>query len=111
MISSGAARCAGGIRSGTSHGRGQSSKRRSPTAKPHSPAWGRAPRPQAASSRISPPLPVAAPGCGEMPVGWLWVSTLITSPDSPGTAPQRRSAGSTAQRGPKPASSTAALSS
>ncbi len=37
---------------------------------------GLAPRPVAPSSRISPPEPVAAPGKGEMAVGWLCVSTL-----------------------------------
>ena len=42
------------------------------------PPSGRAPRPVAPSSRISPPEPVAAPGNGEIAVGWLWVSTFIT---------------------------------
>jgi magnesium-transporting ATPase (P-type) len=32
----------------------------------------------APSSRISPPVPVAAPGNGAMAVGWLCVSTLMT---------------------------------
>ena len=36
------------------------------------------PRPVAPSSRISPPEPVAAPGNGEIAVGWLWVSTFIS---------------------------------
>ena len=36
-----------------------------------------APRPVAPSSRISPPEPVAAPGNGEIAVGWLCVSTFI----------------------------------
>ena len=43
------------------------------TAKPHSPAFGFAPRPVAASSRISPPDPVAAPEYGDIAVGWLCV--------------------------------------
>ena len=47
------------------------------TLKPVNPALGLAPRPVAPSSRISPPAPVAAPGKGEMAVGWLWVSTFI----------------------------------
>ena len=47
------------------------------TLKPVKPALGLAPRPVAPSSRISPPAPVAAPGNGEMAVGWLWVSTFI----------------------------------
>jgi len=51
--------------------------RRFETEKPTSPALVRAPRPVAASSRISPPVPVAAPGPGEIAVGWLWVSTFI----------------------------------
>ena len=52
--------------------------RRFDTENPVSPALGRAPRPVAPSSRISPPEPVAAPGNGEIAVGWLWVSTFIT---------------------------------
>ena len=47
------------------------------TEKPTSPALGLAPRPVAPSSRISPPEPVAAPGNGEIAVGWLCVSTFI----------------------------------
>src|SRR6218665_2278327 len=39
------------------------------TLKPVSPALGRAPRPVAPSSRISPPAPVAAPGPGEIAGG------------------------------------------
>ena len=35
------------------------------------PTVGFAPRPVAPSSRISPPEPVAAPGHGEIAVGWL----------------------------------------
>ena len=45
--------------------------------KPQMPALEREPLPVAASSRISPPTPVAAPGYGEMAVGWLCVSTFI----------------------------------
>ena len=48
------------------------------TVKPVSPALGRPPRPVAPSSRNSPPEPVAAPGNGEIAVGWLWVSTFIS---------------------------------
>ena len=44
---------------------------RSEIAKPTKPASGSPPLPVADSSRISPPAPVAAPGNGEMPVGWL----------------------------------------
>ncbi|EXI73019.1 MAG: hypothetical protein AW07_02951 [Candidatus Accumulibacter sp. SK-11] len=46
------------------------------TTKPQRPAFGFDPRPVAPSSRISPPEPVAAPGNGEIAVGWLCVSTL-----------------------------------
>ena len=46
--------------------------------KPQMPAMLREPCPVAASSRISPPTPVAAPGNGEIAVGWLWVSTFIS---------------------------------
>ena len=49
------------------------------TLKPVRPALGRAPRPTAPSSRISPPAPVLAPEKGEMAVGWLWVSTFIST--------------------------------
>ena len=49
------------------------------TAKPVSPALGADPRPVAPSSRISPPAPVAAPGNGEIAVGWLWVSTFMST--------------------------------
>ena len=49
------------------------------TEKPVNPALGRAPRPVAPSSRISPPAPVAAPAKGEMAVGWLCVSTFIST--------------------------------
>ena len=49
------------------------------TVKPVRPALGREPRPVAPSSRISPPAPVLAPGKGLMAVGWLWVSTFIST--------------------------------
>ena len=60
-----------------SHGCRQPGSSRCETVKPTSPAFGLAPRPVAPSSRISPPEPVAAPGNGEIAVGWLCVSTLI----------------------------------
>ncbi len=63
--------------SGPSQGRSRPGMRRLETEKPHRPALGLEPRPVAPSSRISPPEPVAAPGNGEMAVGWLWVSTFI----------------------------------
>ena len=44
-----------------------------------SPAFGFEPRPVAPSSRISPPAPVEAPGNGEIAVGWLCVSTFIST--------------------------------
>jgi hypothetical protein len=49
------------------------------TVKPVRPALGSEPRPVAPSSRISPPAPVEAPGKGEMAVGWLCVSTFIST--------------------------------
>ena len=49
------------------------------TVKPVKPALGFEPRPVAPSSRISPPLPVDAPGKGEIAVGWLCVSTFINT--------------------------------
>src|SRR2546427_5286825 len=49
------------------------------TEKPVKPALGLAPRPVAPSSRISPPAPVEAPGCGEIAIGWLCVSTFIST--------------------------------
>ncbi len=51
--------------------------RRFDTEKPQIPALGFEPDPVAPSSRISPPEPVAAPGYGEIAVGWLWVSTFM----------------------------------
>jgi hypothetical protein len=51
--------------------------RRFDTENPVIPALGLAPLPVAPSSRISPPEPVAAPGNGEIAVGWLWVSTFM----------------------------------
>jgi len=52
-----------------SHGCSKPGIRRCDTAKPVRPAFGLAPLPVAASSLISPPDPVAAPGAGEMAVG------------------------------------------
>ena len=49
------------------------------TVKPVKPAFGEEPRPVAPSSRISPPAPVAAPGNGAIAVGWLCVSTFIST--------------------------------
>src|SRR5688500_1000357 len=65
-----------GAASGNSHGSSAPGRRRSDTVKPTRPAFGFAPRPVAPSSLISPPEPVAAPGNGEIAVGWLCVSTL-----------------------------------
>ena len=47
------------------------------TLNPTNPILGLAPLPVAPSSLISPPEPVAAPGYGEIAVGWLCVSTFI----------------------------------
>ena len=69
---------------GCSQSRGSDGMRRCDTENPVSPAFGLPPRPVAPSSRISPPAPVAAPGNGEIAVGWLWVSTLIANADSTG---------------------------
>ena len=66
-----------GLSTPRSQGCGRPGMLRSETVKPVRPALGLAPLPVAASSRISPPEPVAAPGNGEMAVGWLWVSTFI----------------------------------
>ena len=70
MICSGLAMCSG-LPMGESHSL--------LTVKPVSPALGRAPRPVAPSSRISPPAPVLAPGKGLIAVGWLCVSTFIST--------------------------------
>ena len=74
--------------------------RRSDTVKPTSPAFGFAPRPVAPSSRISPPEPVAAPGNGEIAVGWLCVSTLprMCARLARGRGTRRRRRGRTARR-------------
>ena len=77
MIASGDA-MRSGFDSGPSQGRSKPGMRRFDTEKPHRPAFGFDPRPVAPSSRISPPEPVAAPGNGEMAVGWLCVSTFIS---------------------------------
>lgn len=45
----------------------------------YQPALGLEPRPVAPSSLISPPAPVDAPANGEMAVGWLCVSTFIST--------------------------------
>ena len=66
-----------GLESGFSQGCSKFGMTRLDTEKPVKPAFGFAPRPVAPSSRISPPEPVAAPGNGEIAVGWLWVSTFI----------------------------------
>ena len=83
------------------------------TLKPVTPALGRAPRPVAPSSRISPPAPVLAPGKGLMAVGWLCVSTFIstcaTSSRTPYTGALVKPCGS--QRRTAWPSITAALSS
>ena len=47
--------------------------------KPSGPPSACEPRPVAPSSRISPPAPVDAPGNGEIAVGWLCVSTFIST--------------------------------
>ena len=84
--------------------------RRFETEKPTRPALGFEPRPVAPSSRISPPEPVAAPGNGEIAVGWLCVSTFIrmsmgSSDPAYGPPPGRAN-----QRRPGHPSITAALS-
>ena len=66
-----------GLPNSRSHGRSKPGMRRFETENPVSPALGFAPRPVAPSSRISPPEPVAAPGNGEIAVGWLCVSTFM----------------------------------
>ena len=66
-----------GLPGSSSQGLRAPGRSRFETLKPVSPAFGLPPRPVAPSSRISPPEPVAAPGKGEIAVGWLWVSTLI----------------------------------
>ena len=60
-----------GLPKSSSHGCSKPGIRRLETEKPTRPAFGFAPRPVAPSSRISPPEPVAAPGHGEIAVGWL----------------------------------------
>ncbi len=49
------------------------------TVNPVKPALGFEPLPVAPSSLISPPAPVEAPGKGEMAVGWLCVSTFMST--------------------------------
>src|SRR6185503_21031643 len=77
MIESGDAMRSGLPGDERSHGWRQPGTSRCDTVNPQRPAFGLAPRPVAPSSRISPPEPVAAPGFGEIAVGWLCVSTLI----------------------------------
>ena len=108
MISRGLAMRAGRPTS-RSHGSGWPGMARSDTAKPQSPAFGCAPLPVAPSSRISPPAPVAAPGNGEIAVGWLCVSTLICTCTGSVRARQVPSS-SASQRSASPPSMTAALS-
>ncbi len=79
MICSALAMCAGLPMGSRSQGSSVSGRCRLHTEKPVSPALGLAPRPVAPSSRISPPAPVAAPGNGEIAVGWLCVSTFIST--------------------------------
>ena len=55
------------------------------TLNPTNPILGFAPLPVAPSSLISPPEPVAAPGYGEIAVGWLCVSTFIVELSSSST--------------------------
>ena len=78
--------------------------------KPTSPALGFAPRPVAPSSRISPPEPVAAPGNGEIAVGWLCVSTFIRMCTGSRARAYTPSSGSGKKRPPRVPSMTAALS-
>ena len=75
-----------GLRCSRSQGWTKPGTCRFETENPVMPALPRAPRPVAASSRISPPAPVAAPGKGEIAVGWLWVSTFIRISMRPGSA-------------------------
>ena len=66
-----------GLPKSSSQGCSAPGMRRLDTENPHRPALGLPPMPVAPSSRISPPEPVAAPGSGEMAVGWVWVSTFM----------------------------------
>ena len=79
MICSALAMCSGLPTDVRSHGSLVPGRCRLPTEKPARPALGLEPRPVAPSSRISPPEPVDAPGNGEMAVGWLCVSTFIST--------------------------------
>jgi hypothetical protein len=80
------------------------------TVKPTRPALGLAPRPVAPSSRISPPEPVAAPGKGEIAVGWLCVSTLSTMSTGSQLQPYSPPAGDAKKRAASGPANTAALS-
>jgi hypothetical protein len=66
-----------GLPYGLSHGCTAPGMARFETVKPVRPAFGLPPMPVAPSSRISPPAPVPAPGCGAIAVGWLCVSTFM----------------------------------
>ena len=79
MICSGLAMCSGLPYGERSHDQSVPGRFRFDTVKPVSPAFGFEPRPVAPSSRISPPAPVDAPGNGEIAVGWLCVSTFIST--------------------------------
>ena len=94
-----------------SQSRGSEGMRRCDTENPVRPALGLPPRPVAPSSRISPPEPVAAPGNGEIAVGWLCVSTLMQNAESIGALwPYSPVARSGRKRAPEWPSTTAALS-
>ena len=93
-----------------SHGCSPPGMQRLDTEKPTSPALGLPPRPVAPSSRISPPEPVAAPGNGEIAVGWLCVSTFIRMSSGSSTNRYSPVAGSGNSRAPCGPSMTAALS-
>jgi hypothetical protein len=109
MIASGDAMRSGRV-SGPSQGRTNPGMRRFDTENPHRPAFGFAPRPVAPSSRISPPDPVAAPGKGEMAVGWLCVSTFISVCVASARYPYTPVSGSGKNRRTTRPSMTAALS-
>jgi hypothetical protein len=98
-----------GLPKSCSHGSICPGMRRFETENPHRPAFGFAPRPVAPSSRISPPEPVAAPGNGDIAVGWLWVSTFISVWVGSSAYPKRPSAPAKKRRVTRP-SMIAALS-
>ncbi len=112
MICSALAMCSGLPGGERSHGSFVPGRCRFDTLKPVRPAFGCEPRPVAPSSRISPPAPVAAPGNGEMAVGWLCVSTFISTCIVSRRAPYSGASvlPSGAQRSTTPPSITDALS-